>query len=159
MLHRNAPHLVHDLPFVVPRYEWWEGPFYGIGLKLYDALAGSPTLRAAPLLVTTRRSRSDPDVEAEGLRGGIVYHDGQFDDARMVDRPRADRRRARGGGREPRRGRGDSTKRDGQVGGVRVADRRRTGGEFSIRARVVVNATGLFSDAPATARRSRRAAA
>src|SRR3954463_11983049 len=40
LLHRNAPHLVHNLQFVVPRYKWWEGPFFGIGLKLYDLLAG-----------------------------------------------------------------------------------------------------------------------
>ena len=40
LLRRNAPHLVHNLPFVVPNYDWWEGPFYGIGLRLYDLLAG-----------------------------------------------------------------------------------------------------------------------
>ena len=37
---QNAPHLVRDLAFIVPNYDWWEGPFYGIGLKIYDVLAG-----------------------------------------------------------------------------------------------------------------------
>ena len=44
LLYRNAPHLVSNLGFVVPRYRWWQGPFYGIGLKLYDALAGDLNL-------------------------------------------------------------------------------------------------------------------
>ena len=40
ILRRNAPHLVEDLAFIVPSYAWWESPFYGIGLKVYDMLAG-----------------------------------------------------------------------------------------------------------------------
>ena len=145
ILYRNAPHLVHDLPFVVPRYKWWEGPFYGIGLKLYDALAGSLNLAPSRTLGHDETVAAIPNVEAEGLLGGIVYHDGQFDDARMAialaltaaDHGAAVANRVEVVAIE---------KRDGQVGGVRVADR--IGGrEFSIRAKVVVNATGIFSDA------------
>ena len=55
LLYRNAPHLVSNLGFVVPRYSWWQGPFYGIGLKLYDALAGK--LNLAP----SRRLDRDAD--------------------------------------------------------------------------------------------------
>src|SRR5712691_1076195 len=40
LLTRNAPHLVNHLAFIVPNYTWWEGPFYGAGLKIYDTLAG-----------------------------------------------------------------------------------------------------------------------
>src|SRR5471032_706993 len=50
LLIRNAPHLVHNLPFVVPLYDWWEGPFYGVGLKLYDVLAGKLGLGPSRLL-------------------------------------------------------------------------------------------------------------
>ncbi len=50
IMRRNAPHLVHDLPFVVPIYDWWEGPFYGIRLKLYDMLAGKEGFGASKLL-------------------------------------------------------------------------------------------------------------
>src|SRR5471032_2211519 len=50
LLHQNAPHLAHHLSFIVPRYQWWEGPFFGIGLKVYDALAGKLNLAPSRLL-------------------------------------------------------------------------------------------------------------
>ncbi len=84
LLVRNAPHLVHEMPFVVPLYDWWEGPFYGIGLKLYDVLAGRLGLGPSRLLSREDTLRLIPTVESNGLRGGVVYHDGQFDDARLA---------------------------------------------------------------------------
>lgn len=84
LMRRNAPHLVHNLPFVVPNYDWWEGPFYGIGLKLYDALAGRHGFGHSKGLSREKTLEFIPTLEPEGLRGGIVYHDGQFDDARLV---------------------------------------------------------------------------
>src|SRR5512142_2834896 len=80
----NAPHLVHDLAFVVPLYDWWEGPFYGIGLKLYDMLAGRLGLGPSRLLSREETLSHIPTVEQNGLRGGVIYHDGQFDDARLA---------------------------------------------------------------------------
>ena len=84
ILRDNAPHLVHNLPFVVPRYDWWEGPFYGIGLKLYDALAGKHGFGRSRILTRKKTRERLPNIETEGLRGGIVYYDGQFDDARLA---------------------------------------------------------------------------
>lgn len=84
ILHRNAPHLVHDLPFIVPNYDWWEGPFYGIGLKLYDILAGKEGLGPSEILSKEETLQHLPTIESEGLRGGVIYHDGQFDDARLI---------------------------------------------------------------------------
>jgi glycerol-3-phosphate dehydrogenase len=84
ILHRNAPHLVHNLPFVVPNYDWWEGPFYGIGLKLYDLLAGKEGFGDSKLLSLEETVEKIPTIETKGLRGGVVYYDGQFDDARLV---------------------------------------------------------------------------
>src|SRR5512143_2620641 len=84
VLIRNAPHLVHNLSFVVPLYDWWEGPFYGIGLKLYDMLAGKLGLGPSQLLSREETLSQIPTVEANGLRGGVIYHDGQFDDARLA---------------------------------------------------------------------------
>lgn len=80
----NAPHLVHDLPFTIPLYSWWERPFYGIGMALYDLLSGVHGLKHSRHL--TRQETIDliPTVKQKNLRGGIVYHDGQFDDARMA---------------------------------------------------------------------------
>jgi glycerol-3-phosphate dehydrogenase len=84
IMRKNAPHLVRDLEFIVPVYDWWEGPFYGIGLKLYDLLAGKEGFGPSKFLSKEEVLDKIPNVEEEGLRGGIIYHDGQFDDARML---------------------------------------------------------------------------
>lgn len=84
LLLQNAPHLVHDLPFVVPNYQWWEAPFYGIGLKVYDMLAGQYGFGRSRLLSPDEVLERIPTLEREGLRGGVLYHDGQFDDSRLL---------------------------------------------------------------------------
>lgn len=81
---KNAPHLVRDLRFVVPRYDWWEGPFYGMGLKLYDLLAGRAGFGTSTTLSREETLGYLPTLEPDGLRGGISYYDGQFDDARLA---------------------------------------------------------------------------
>lgn len=83
LMYNNAPHLVTNLAFVVPRYKWWEGPFYGIGLKLYDMLAGKLNLAKSRRLNPKATLALIPNLESEGLDGGTEYHDGQFDDSRM----------------------------------------------------------------------------
>ena len=83
LLYINAPHLVTNLSFIVPRYKWWEGPFYGIGLKLYDMLAGKLNLSPSKRLNPKQTLESIPNLEQKGLDGGTRYSDGQFDDARM----------------------------------------------------------------------------
>ena len=84
LMRRNAPHLVHDLPFIVPVYDWWEGPFYGIGLKLYDLLAGKMGFGPSKIISKEATIEHIPTIEADGLQRGVIYYDGQFDDARMV---------------------------------------------------------------------------
>src|SRR5882757_8380212 len=76
-LRQNAPHLVSELPFVVPSYSWWEGPFYGVGLKLYQMLSGKYGFGASELLSKEETLRRLPNVKTEGLRGGVLYYDGQ----------------------------------------------------------------------------------
>ncbi|MDG2014539.1 MAG: glycerol-3-phosphate dehydrogenase/oxidase [Pirellulaceae bacterium] len=83
LMFQNAPHLVTNLAFVVPQYKWWEGPFYGIGLKLYDLLAGKLNLEKSRSLNPKQTLEHIPNLEPEGLDGGTQYHDGQFDDSRM----------------------------------------------------------------------------
>jgi len=83
-LHRNAPHLVHAMPFVIPNYHWWEGPFYGIGMKVYDQLAGELGLAPSRWLSLEETIQQIPTIEQHDLAGGVVYHDGQFDDARLA---------------------------------------------------------------------------
>lgn len=144
VMSRNAPHLVHDLKFVVPRYSWWEAPFYGTGLKLYDALAGSLSLGPSRLLSHDETIAAIPNVQREGLRGGVEYHDGQFDDARMA--VALARTAATHGATILTRCRVTGLLVEGgRVVGVEAFDeeaRRRVG----FRARAVINATGIFAD-------------
>src|SRR5207244_3688747 len=84
LLLQNAPHLVHDLGFVVPNYDWWEAPFYGIGLKLYNVLAGKYGFGASRILSKEETLERLPTINTEGLRGGVTYFDGQVDDSRLL---------------------------------------------------------------------------
>ncbi len=84
ILINNAPHLVKNQAFIVPNYKWWEGPYYGIGLKVYDWMAGSLGFGPSQFLSKEETLTLAPTLDAEGLRGGVLYHDGQFDDARLA---------------------------------------------------------------------------
>src|SRR6476659_7519133 len=84
ILIKNAPHLVKNQAFIVPNYKWWEGPFYGIGLKVYDWMAGSLGFGPSQFLSKEETLHLAPTLDADGLRGGVLYHDGQFDDARLA---------------------------------------------------------------------------
>jgi glycerol-3-phosphate dehydrogenase len=84
LLCRNAPHLVRNIPFVVPTYDWWEGTFYGVGLKLYDVLAGKYGFGKSESLSIDETLERIPTLESNGLRGGVIYYDGQFDDSRLL---------------------------------------------------------------------------
>ncbi len=84
LLLHNAPHLAQPLPFVMPTYKWWEAPFYGIGLKMYDALAGSAGVGRTEFLSRSETLAQLPMVQSEALKGGVKYWDGQFNDARLA---------------------------------------------------------------------------
>src|SRR5215510_5208950 len=84
LLRKNAPHLVKNQSFVIPNYKWWENPFYGIGLKVYDWMAGSLGLGPSQFLSKEETLKLAPNLDEDGLRGGVLYHDGQFDDARLA---------------------------------------------------------------------------
>ena len=84
LLCQNAPHLVKNLGFVIPSYDWWNSPFYGIGLKIYDLMAGRLGLGPSEMISKDEVLDKIPNVETKGLRGGVLYHDGQFDDARLA---------------------------------------------------------------------------
>ena len=81
---RNAPHLAQPLPFVMPSYKIWETPFYGAGLKMYDALAGKAGLGDTEFLSRAQTLACLPTARPDGLKGGVKYWDGQFDDARLA---------------------------------------------------------------------------
>jgi glycerol-3-phosphate dehydrogenase len=144
ILRRNAPHLVHDLPFVVPNYDWWEGPFYGIGLKLYDMLAGKEGFGPSEVLSKEETLEKIPTVETDGLRGGVIYHDGQFDDSRLVVNL-AQTAAEQGGTLVNYMEVLGLIKKNDLVGGV-IARDLESGREVELKSRAVINATGVFSD-------------
>ena len=84
IMKRNAPQLVKDMSFIIPFYDWWNSPFYGLGLKVYDMMAGKMGLGPSTLLDKKETVELINNVKQEGLRGGVIYHDGQFDDSRMA---------------------------------------------------------------------------
>lgn len=144
LLRRNAPHLVHDLSFVVPSYAGWSQLYYGAGLKLYDLLSGQLSFGHSRFLNEQDTLAQIPTLKQQGLRGSILYHDGQFDDARLaitLMRTLLDQ----GGialNYAPVIG---MIKTGDQIIGVQACDSE-TGEIFEIRSKVVVNATGIFVD-------------
>ena len=145
LLLANAPHLAHDQEFIIPYYKWWQGPFYGIGLKLYDLLSGKRSLGPSRVVGRQAVIKALPVIRRDNLKGGIVYHDGQFDDARLavnIAQTAAEKgavllnyfkvislRKAE----------------DGKINGVTTTDLE-TGETYDLQARTVINATGVFAD-------------
>ncbi len=141
---QNAPHLVHNMPFVIPNYKWWEGPFYGIGMKVYDSLAGKLGLSPSRVLSKEEVVEAIPTVETQHLTGGVVYHDGQFDDARLAVNF-AQTATERGACVVNYMKCVGLIKEKGEVRGVLARDVE-AGTEHEIRGRAVINATGVFVD-------------
>lgn len=145
LLRQNAPHLVRDLPFVVPNYDWWEAPFYGIGLRIYDMLAGRQGFGPSRNLSKEATVERIPTIETEGLRGGVMYYDGQFDDARLAIHMA--QTAAEQGATLLNYMSVVALERSGEMISGVVARDEETGRECTLRAKVVINATGVFSDA------------
>ena len=144
LLLQNAPHLARNQAFIVPNYDWWETPFYGVGLKLYDMLAGKLGRGKSCLLSRNETLKQLPTLEPEGLKGGVLYYDGQFDDSRLavnLAQTAVDH--------------GATVlnymkvillkKTSGVISGVTAMDME-TGEKHEINCRVVVNATGVFAE-------------
>ncbi len=148
LLTRLAPHLVRPVAFLYPLRSTWERPYVGAGLVLYDAMAaagkydtGVPRHRH---LFRRQLARIAPDLRTDGLVGAIRYYDAQVDDARLV--MSVARTAAGHGAHVATRTKVVGFLREGErVVGVRARDLE-TGREFSVRARVVVNAAGVWTD-------------
>lgn len=144
LLIQNAPHLVKNRSFVVPSYDWWNGPFYGVGLKVYDLLAGKVGLGPSKIISRDETIDRIQNVEPEGLRGGVIYYDGQFDDSRLavnLAQTVFDQ-----GGLAINYFKVTGILKTGEtVSGVVAVDIE-TGKEYRINSRAVVNAAGVFTD-------------
>jgi glycerol-3-phosphate dehydrogenase len=145
LLLQNAPHIVHDLAFVVPNYDWWEAPFYGLGLKLYQLLAGKYGFGVSRILSREETLKHLPTLKTEGLRGGAVYYDGQFDDARLLIHMVATAFEQGAALLNYVEVTGLTKDAQGFVDGISARDSE-TGNEFRATAKVVINATGAFTD-------------
>jgi glycerol-3-phosphate dehydrogenase len=144
LLRKNAPHLVKNQSFIVPNYDWWEGPFYGIGLKIYDKLAGDLGLGPSKHLSKEETLQYIPTLEPDDLDGGVIYYDAQFDDARLAinlmqtifdhDGVALNYMKVT-----------ELLKSNGLVSGVKVEDQEGDH-DMELQGRVVINATGMFAD-------------
>jgi glycerol-3-phosphate dehydrogenase len=141
---RNAPHLVHDLSFVVPAFSYFSLPYYGFGLKVYERLSGRLSFGASRLLSREKTLGLLPNIAQQGLRGGILYHDGQFDDARYVisllrtfeDLGATAINYVEATG---------IIHKNGKAAGIHARDRE-SNTTFDLEAQVVVNASGVFTE-------------
>jgi glycerol-3-phosphate dehydrogenase len=145
LLRQNAPHLVHDLAFVVPSYTWWESPFYGFGLKVYNLLSGKYRFGPTQRLSREETLRRLPTIKTGGLRGGVVYYDGQFDDARLLINLVETAAEQGATLLNYVQVVGLTRDADGFVNGVEAQDKE-SGHPVRVQARVVINATGAFCD-------------
>lgn len=143
LLH-NAPHIAQPLAFVMPSYKWWESAFYGLGLMLYDLLAGKSAIGSTQFLNKQQVLARLPEVQSRGLRGGVQYWDGQFDDARL----------ALGIARTAQKKGAvvlnycaveSLLHRNGKLTGLTCKDKE-TERVFDIKAKCVINATGVWVD-------------
>ena len=145
LLRRNAPHLVHDMSFLVPSYRWWETPFFGIGMKVYDTLAGRYGFGRSRVLSRAQTLELLPTLHQQRLRGSVLYHDGQFDDARLLIQLIETAADAGAAVLNYAPVVALHKNEQGIIDGASALDTE-TGEQFELKAKVVINATGVFTD-------------
>nr|MBP6785838.1 glycerol-3-phosphate dehydrogenase/oxidase [Verrucomicrobiales bacterium] len=141
---RNAPNVVIPLPFVVPAYRWYERAFYGVGMTIYDLLAGKLGMGPTGHLSAKSVAVQIPNLLQNGLYGGTLYWDGQFDDARLAI-AMARTAVANGAAVANHVQVEELVRESGRIAGV-VARDQLDGRDYRLRGRVVINATGVFTD-------------
>lgn len=145
LLEKNAPHLVKNEKFIIPCYRWWEAPFYTIGLTLYDIMAGKLGLGKSLYKKKETVLKMIPTLKKEKLKGGVLYHDGQFDDSRLAVNLAQTATHSGGFVLNYADVTGLLKDGSGKVSGVKVKDSM-SGREYEVKSRSVVNATGVFVD-------------
>jgi glycerol-3-phosphate dehydrogenase len=145
LMMKNAPHLTFNQEFVIPVYSLWDAFMFTVGLKFYDLLAGRLSMGKSYFINREKTLYRLPLLQEKGLRGGVVYHDGQFDDSRMAFT--LAKACVEKGGRVLNYFKviGLIKKENGKISGVRAVDVA-SGNEFNLKANLVINATGVFAD-------------
>jgi glycerol-3-phosphate dehydrogenase len=142
---KNAPHLTANQEFVIPVYTLWDVFLYTVGLKFYDLLAGRLSMGKSYFINRSRTLGRLPLLKSEGLKGGIVYHDGQFDDSRMAVTLAMACEEKGGIVLNYFIVKNLLKNENGKITGVQVKDIE-SGIEYPIHAKLVINATGIFAD-------------
>jgi len=142
---KNAPHLTQNQAFIIPVYTRWDRVQYSAGLKLYDYMAANLSLGPSRYISKEETIKRMPGIEPKGLFGGIVYHDGQFDDARLALSIAQTADHA--GACMLNYTKVNALEKDssGKLNGLLVEDLL-TKKKYPIKARMIVNATGVFAD-------------
>ncbi|MEJ7848459.1 MAG: glycerol-3-phosphate dehydrogenase/oxidase [Pyrinomonadaceae bacterium] len=145
ILLKNAPHLIKKTAFIVPCYSLWQKLFYSTGLKIYDLLSGKYSFGKSKILSAKETIEKLPNVKTKGLRGGVMYFDGQFDDSRMLINLVTTAHKQ--GADVLNYAKVASLIKDqaGKITGVVFQDQE-SAERFTVKAKVVINATGAFSD-------------
>lgn len=144
LLLKNAPHICHDIPFILPAFRWWEKWYYGIGLKFYDLLSGKLSLGKTTILSKKTTQQLLPAINSEKLNGAVLYHDGQFDDSRLAI-TLAQTAAEQGACIINYSKLISITKSGEKVSGIVIMDTI-SGKEYSLNCKVLINATGVFTD-------------
>jgi len=145
LLRQNAPHLVKNQEFIIPNYSWWTGPFFTVGMKVYDMMAGSLGLGPSEHISKEETLKAIPNLSEKELSGGVIYYDGQFDDARLAVNIAQTIDENDGVPLNYFKVPGLLKDSDDMVSGV-VAKDMESGEEFKIKGKAVINATGVFVD-------------
>jgi len=145
LLMQNAPHLVKNQAFIIPNYDWWGGPYYTIGLKVYDMMAGKLGLGPSEGISREETIKALPNIKRDGLRGGVVYYDGQFDDARLAIHLAHTIADQGGIVINYMKVSGVLKGADERITGITATDLE-TGKDYKVYSRAVINATGVFVD-------------
>nr|WP_285903347.1 glycerol-3-phosphate dehydrogenase/oxidase [Arenibacter sp. H213] len=142
---KNAPHLVKNQSFIIPNYKWWDGMFYTVGLKVYDLLAGRLSLGKSVHIGRKEILGRLKTLKEGKLKGGVLYHDGQFDDSRLA--VNIAQTCVEKGATVLNHFQVVELTKDGQgvINGV-VAKDMETNQEYVLPSTVVINATGVFTD-------------
>jgi len=143
-LAKNAPHLVRSQAFVIPSYKWWQKYYFGIGMKMYDALAGKLGLEPSRRLSRSQTLAVIPTINSKNLTGGVRYSDGQFDDSRLAVNL-AQTAEDLGAAVVNYCRCTSLVKEQGKVCGVEIHDIEGDN-TFTVKAKAVINATGVFVD-------------
>ena len=145
LLGKNAPHLVRNQSFVIPNYAWWTGPFYTVGMKVYDMMAGKLGLGPSEHITKEETLKAIPNISEKELNGGVIYYDGQFDDARLAINLAQTFVENSGTAINYMKAVSLIKNEDKTISGVSLKDAE-SGKEYQINTKVVVNATGVFAD-------------